>query len=83
MKRLKIRIDSVTSKHVYFTIFMDGASCKPLCMLRSEAFVFINALKLGSDAANLLMEVENDEGKLFSNCGTPNGRINPKDAEVY
>jgi hypothetical protein len=83
MKQLRIKVTGETPRHVYFIIFMNGVNCGNLCMLRSEAFVFINALKLGADAGDLLMEIRNDESELFSDCGTPGGSINPKDAEIH
>lgn len=83
MDKLIVRIDTISSQHVRFTIFMNGANCGELCLLKSEAFVFINALNLGADAADLLMEIKNDKGIFSDNCGTPNKCISLENTEMH
>lgn len=81
--KITIKITDDGPVHTRFTIFMNGGNCGSLCMRSGEALVFFNALQTGADAANLLTEYTNYEGKLFSDSDTSYRCFDAEDAKVH
>jgi hypothetical protein len=44
-------------------------------MGNDEAFAFVNALKLGSEYASILVTVDDNEGELMGTMGEPYGTV--------
>ena len=62
--RTRVRVDSQTSEHLHFSVFVNGANCGHLCMGVGEAFCFFNMLKAGETPGNLVEFAIKD--KVFS-----------------
>lgn len=60
MTNITIRIDSVNTKHVRFTIFQDGANTGSLCMDREAGNNFVQALLNSDNVHATLYVLKND-----------------------